>query len=80
MPKKRPEYRRGRPHTDFLTTINNSFSSIDDFEYRIKESVSGHYIVEVVGPEQAERLVEDIVKAGEREAKDLDIRTKIEYI
>ncbi len=80
MPKKRPEYRRGRPHTDFLTTISNSFASIDDFETRIRSAVSNHFVLEVVGPEQAERLVADIVQAGEKEEKDLDIRTKIETI
>ncbi len=80
MPLKRPEYRRGRPHTDFLCTIkeHSNLKSIDEFSDRVVESLSAQYdVTEIPYDTMLTKLVEQIEKNSEKPIEVLS-RSKIE--
>lgn len=55
MPKKTPSYRQGRPHHDFLTTLEPHFPSKEAFFSTLKSSLSS---VETPSIEELEQLLQ----------------------
>jgi hypothetical protein len=76
LPKKRPEYRQNRKHTDFLQPLKNSISSLDDFERGIKDQLTHLYDVEEVSLAEVEHLENEL----KIKVPDFDPRTKVEII
>jgi lipoate-protein ligase A len=52
-PKKTPAYRAGRPHSDFLCTLNAHFEAMDDVVVNIKRALSARYPVKEATLEEA---------------------------
>ena len=50
LPPKRPDYRKDRKHTDFLTTLQHTFptASKADFYREVRTSAESHFVVEPV--------------------------------
>jgi lipoate-protein ligase A len=82
MPAKRPEYRRGRPHTDFLCTIkeNSKLTSLDEFADRVLESMSTQYEIKEVPYETiVNELINEIEQSTEKSVEEL-ARSKAEPV
>eukprot|EP01036_Dinobryon_divergens_P024353 gene24350-32795_t len=45
IPKKRPAYRGDRNHGDFITSLSDKISSVEDFEDALQQELSRHYTV-----------------------------------
>jgi lipoate-protein ligase A len=79
MPKKRPDYRRDRPHSEFLDKICNHLPNHTVFEDRTIQELSRHYQVREVSQADALNLVEGL-KESHAFAKPPDVRTRIEDV
>ena len=82
MPAKRPEYRRNRPHTDFLVTIkdHSPLTSLDHFSDNIKLSLlANRYEVTEVSQIAVDAIVAKIESATNKSINEL-ARSKIELI
>lgn len=60
MPKKRPEYRNNRSHTEFLTTIDNYMPSQEHFEELIMLQFSKHFNVQKCVYEDVDEIVQSV--------------------
>ena len=80
MPKKRPEYRADRVHSDFLTTLKDHLPSIEDFESKIEQQLHQNYDVNIIDEFDINSLVDELYStASEKELK-LLVRTRIESV
>jgi hypothetical protein len=46
MPKKKPEYRSDRSHTDFLKPLSEAYADMDDIESNIMKCLSAEFDVD----------------------------------
>jgi hypothetical protein len=81
MPAKRPEYRRDRPHTDFLVNVkdHSPLTSLDHFSDNIKLSLEGLYEVTEVSQTTVDEIVAKIEVDTNKSADEL-ARSKMETI
>ena len=77
MPKKRPDYRNDRPHSEFLDKVCNHLPELVVFEDRMMLELSRQYQVREVDQEYMLNLVEGLKKSNAF-ALPPDIRTRIE--
>ena len=75
MPTKRPEYRNGRDHCDFVQKLSTYCDSAATFESLIRDQLGAHYAVETVDVAERGR-VEEALLAGQARAD--VIRTVVE--
>jgi len=61
MPKKRPEYRNNRPHSDFLTSLSSMISSPEVFESHILYNLRSIYDIEELTIEHVNHIVSKIL-------------------
>lgn len=57
QPKKQPEYRQNRPHSDFLTSLFPHFSSIERFVDALKRSLSAFFSLQELSQEEAKKTL-----------------------
>ena len=79
MPKKRPEYRNDRAHSDFLTTLQPYFATPQQFQQFIIDEMGKHYSLDSkdTSLEELTAMSEELLKG--KSFGDL-VRTKIENI
>lgn len=78
MPKKRPQYRNDRTHSDFLMNLSTQINSAKEFENLIRHQLNEVYDLEIVN---ANEYLEYSMKNYLGNKKLLDIvRTKYEDI
>jgi hypothetical protein len=76
MPKKRPEYRADRDHTEFLDKLQNYFESKEIFEDVIIYQLKKLFHISRVD-------INSVLESFDRERKQnptLDIRTRVEEL
>ena len=62
LPKKRPEYRKDRHHTSFLTTLSEYLQSQSHLEELILQNLTSHFNVEQVSMEEVLELSNGIMQ------------------
>ena len=77
MPKKRPEYRRDRPHGQFLDRISRHIKDQDTFERRVSEQLADAYDIDEVSQNDMLHLVDGLTESADY-TKPPDVRTRLE--
>lgn len=60
LPKKRPEYRQNRDHSEFLQTLHTQLFSIETFHQQLLQQLQETYVMIAIPSYQLEEYIEDL--------------------
>jgi lipoate-protein ligase A len=80
MPKKRPEYRNDRSHTQFLDRICNHISTRQELEHAMITQLRLSFDIKEYTQSEMEIVIENAIGDAHSKNKPVDVRTRLEDI